>query len=119
MKEMDIQQKLVAHADDPSNHQALLKLLEHKGVISGPEDWAFYHTERKACSEHIVRLGSVLSLAMLAVTGKTEELERIAGEMGFTDMKQTKLKCLEALDYLYMSDTDRAAAKKLLDQIIE
>lgn len=118
-EDLDIQQKLVAHADDPANHQALLRLLERKGVIQTEEDWAYYHTERKAASEHIVRLGSVLSLAMLAVTGRTEELESIAAEMGLTDLKQAKLKCMEALDYLYMSDTDRKAAKKLLDQIIE
>jgi hypothetical protein len=115
---MNIQQKMVAHADTPASHQALLKLLLAKGLINDSE-LAGYFTERQIAIDHLANLGSTLTLAAMIERGSMPDakLQEMAQQMGIEDFASAKVKCIEALDYLIMEDGDREQAKKLLDQL--
>jgi len=115
---MNIQQKMIAHADVPASHQAMLKLLVKKGLITR-EDLKNYFSERKIALEHLAAIGSTLTLAAMIERGTMPKAKiyETAKQMGIEHFAQAKSKCLKALDYLVMEESDRTEAKRLLDQL--
>lgn len=115
---MNIQQQMVGHADIPASHQALLKVLISKGVLT-EEDLAAYFSERKIAIEHLAALGATLTLAAIVERGTmpADQIGQTAEQMGIKDFAAARVKCVEALDYITMEEGDRAEAKRLLNQL--
>lgn len=113
---IDIKSRLYAHTDDASNHIALLKTLQHFGVIDDT-GVAHYLMERKIAKQHVVALAGLTAMAVGLMDDGAEpsDIEQMLAEMELGSVPEAVQKASEALGYLYFTDEERDKLRAMLD----
>lgn len=113
---IDIKSHLYAHTDDAANHIALLKTLQHFGVI---DDAAISHylTERKISKQHVVALAGLTAMAVGLMDDGADpsDIAQMLAEMELGSVPEAVEKAEEALSYLYFNEEERDKIRAMLD----
>ena len=114
---MDMKEQVVASTDDPASHLALIKVLQHKGVLT-PEDMEMYYQQRIMAIKHITVISSVMALAVLIQEKEIDEEDFVdlVGELGL-DLSTIKPHAAEALEYMCMSDEQKELVRTVVEQM--
>jgi hypothetical protein len=115
MEELGMKQQMVAAADDAANHTALLKLLQHKGIIQA-EDFDFYWTQRTCALAHHIAMTMGLVVAAQTANGEMDEddAEEMAIELGFESRFDLREKAIAAVDFIYLPEDHRTKVLEAL-----
>lgn len=114
--ELGIADRMMAHADDPANHFALIKTLQKFGILND-QMVSHYTIERPVAKQHVIALSGLTAIAvgLLSDDASILDAQEMLAEMGLGTIPEALKKAEEALDYLYFTDEEKAKMRAMFD----
>lgn len=116
MSEITIADQLTAHTDDAANHIALLKTLQHFGILND-QMVAHYTIERPIAKQHVVALAGLVAMAvgLMDDGAEPDDIKQMLTELGMGSVSEALKKAEDSLEYLYFTGEEKGKLRAMLD----